>query len=134
MFRRTPPRAGVERSFVQFVLEPLYKMYSAVIGAFGEYGIVTAWGLYGMGIDQRRWWKLCRRARRRRRALHAAMPCAAELTRTFTHGPHAGEHPKTVEGLLAGLGVYLRTATYNLDTKPLLKEVRGGRVGRQGQE
>ncbi|KAG2486973.1 hypothetical protein HYH03_014346 [Edaphochlamys debaryana] len=66
VFRRTPPRTGTsERSFVTFVLEPLYKVYSAVIG----------------------------------------------------------EHPKTVEGLLAGLGVYLRTATYNLDTKPLLKEV-----------
>lgn len=31
-FRKAPPRsAGAERSFVQFVLEPLYKMYSTVI-------------------------------------------------------------------------------------------------------
>mmetsp|Transcript_18570 Transcript_18570/g.39863 ORF Transcript_18570/g.39863 Transcript_18570/m.39863 type:complete len:988 (-) Transcript_18570:519-3482(-) len=31
-FRRVAPRAGSERSFVQFVLEPLYKVYSHVIG------------------------------------------------------------------------------------------------------
>ncbi len=38
--------------------------------------------------------------------------------------PPAGEHPKTVESMLSGLGVFLRTATYGLDTKPLLKQVR----------
>jgi len=34
-FRRKPPpnRAGSERSFVQFILEPLYKVYSQIIGA-----------------------------------------------------------------------------------------------------
>ncbi len=31
-FRRTAPRSGSERSFVQFVLEPLYKIVSHVIG------------------------------------------------------------------------------------------------------
>ncbi|GAX78591.1 hypothetical protein CEUSTIGMA_g6030.t1 [Chlamydomonas eustigma] len=31
-FRRQPPRSGAERSFVQFVLEPLYKIVSHVIG------------------------------------------------------------------------------------------------------
>ncbi|PRQ55668.1 putative ribosomal protein S5 domain 2-type, subgroup [Rosa chinensis] len=31
-FRRKPPASGGERSFVQFVLEPLYKIYSQVIG------------------------------------------------------------------------------------------------------
>lgn len=31
-FRRKPPVSGGERSFVQFVLEPLYKIYSQVIG------------------------------------------------------------------------------------------------------
>jgi len=33
-FRRKPPpgRAGSERSFVQFILEPLYKVYSQIIG------------------------------------------------------------------------------------------------------
>lgn len=37
VFRRTAPRGGPggERSFVQFVLEPLYKMYSTVIGERG---------------------------------------------------------------------------------------------------
>ncbi|KAK9268731.1 hypothetical protein L1049_000492 [Liquidambar formosana] len=32
VFRKKPPAAGGERSFVQFVLEPLYKIYSQVIG------------------------------------------------------------------------------------------------------
>ena len=31
-FRRQAPRSGAERSFVQFVLEPLYKIVSHVIG------------------------------------------------------------------------------------------------------
>ncbi|CAN4103624.1 unnamed protein product [Withania somnifera] len=31
-FKKKPPASGVERSFVQFVLEPLYKIYSQVIG------------------------------------------------------------------------------------------------------
>jgi U5 small nuclear ribonucleoprotein component len=32
VFRKKPPPGGGERSFVQFVLEPLYKIYSQVIG------------------------------------------------------------------------------------------------------
>jgi U5 small nuclear ribonucleoprotein component len=32
VFRKKPPASGGERSFVQFVLEPLYKIYSQVIG------------------------------------------------------------------------------------------------------
>ncbi|GFY92253.1 ribosomal protein S5/Elongation factor G/III/V family protein [Actinidia rufa] len=32
VFRKKQPASGVERSFVQFVLEPLYKIYSQVIG------------------------------------------------------------------------------------------------------
>ncbi|KAG6545698.1 hypothetical protein Mapa_012883 [Marchantia paleacea] len=31
-FKRKPPTSGGERSFVQFILEPLYKIYSQVIG------------------------------------------------------------------------------------------------------
>lgn len=31
-FKKKPPASGVERSFVQFILEPLYKIYSQVIG------------------------------------------------------------------------------------------------------
>ncbi|KAL2892653.1 hypothetical protein RDABS01_008562 [Bienertia sinuspersici] len=31
-FKRKPPATGAERSFVQFILEPLYKIYSQVIG------------------------------------------------------------------------------------------------------
>ncbi|CAN0878970.1 110 kDa U5 small nuclear ribonucleoprotein component CLO [Linum grandiflorum] len=31
-FKKKPPAAGGERSFVQFVLEPLYKIYSQVVG------------------------------------------------------------------------------------------------------
>lgn len=31
-FKRKQPSGGVERSFVQFVLEPLYKIYSQVVG------------------------------------------------------------------------------------------------------
>ncbi|WOL01244.1 small nuclear ribonucleoprotein [Canna indica] len=32
VFKKKPPIAGGERSFVQFILEPLYKIYSQVIG------------------------------------------------------------------------------------------------------
>ncbi|CAL9755402.1 unnamed protein product [Musa acuminata subsp. burmannicoides] len=32
VFKKKPPMAGGERSFVQFILEPLYKIYSQVIG------------------------------------------------------------------------------------------------------
>ncbi|XP_008812731.1 110 kDa U5 small nuclear ribonucleoprotein component CLO-like [Phoenix dactylifera] len=32
VFRKKPPMGGGERSFVQFILEPLYKIYSQVIG------------------------------------------------------------------------------------------------------
>mmetsp|Transcript_32249 Transcript_32249/g.84013 ORF Transcript_32249/g.84013 Transcript_32249/m.84013 type:complete len:1110 (+) Transcript_32249:169-3498(+) len=76
-FRRKPPpgRAGSERSFVQFILEPLYKVYSQIIG----------------------------------------------------------EHPKTIEHTLGQLGVYLKSSSYSMDTKPLLKEacsqVFGGSAG-----
>lgn len=77
LFRKKPPqgRAGVERSFVHFILEPLYKVYSQVVG----------------------------------------------------------EHPKTIEHVMGGLGVRLRNAVYSWDTKPLLKEacsaVFGGAAG-----
>ena len=29
---RQAPKGGAERSFVQFVLEPLYKIYSTIVG------------------------------------------------------------------------------------------------------
>jgi len=32
VFRKKPPAGGGERSFVQFVLEPLYKIYSQAVG------------------------------------------------------------------------------------------------------
>ena len=39
VFRRTAPRGGAaERSFVQFVLEPLYKVYSQVLGEYPYLG------------------------------------------------------------------------------------------------
>eukprot|EP00798_Chlamydomonas_sp_ICE-L_P019957 gene19957-26665_t len=63
-FMRTAPKGGGDRSFVQFILEPLYKIYSTIVG----------------------------------------------------------EHPKNIENLLSEFGVYLRTAAYGMDTKPLLKE------------
>ncbi|CAL1385031.1 unnamed protein product [Linum trigynum] len=31
-FQKTPPEGGGDRSFVQFILEPLYKLYSQVVG------------------------------------------------------------------------------------------------------
>lgn len=34
----------------------------------------------------------------------------------------AGEHPKTIEHTLGQLGVYLKSSSYSMDTKPLLKE------------
>ena len=35
-FQRSPPASGAPRSFVQFVLEPLYKLYSRVLGEGAE--------------------------------------------------------------------------------------------------
>lgn len=34
-----------------------------------------------------------------------------------------GEHPKSIEKVLAEFGVYLKASSYSQDVKPLLKEV-----------
>ncbi len=39
-FRKKPPERGGERSFVQFILEPLYKIYSQVSAACLRLGCV----------------------------------------------------------------------------------------------
>eukprot|EP00877_Chromochloris_zofingiensis_P014926 jgi/Chrzof1/9688/Cz04g12070.t1 len=64
-FKRRAPGPGAERSFQKFILEPLYKITSQVIG----------------------------------------------------------EHPKSIEKVLAEFGVYLKASSYSQDVKPLLKEV-----------
>lgn len=45
-----------------------------------------------------------------------------------------GEHPKTIERVLGEeFGVYLKSSSYSMDVKPLMKEVRGGwGQGREG--
>jgi len=70
-FARQPAASGAPRSFLSFVLEPLYKIYSTVLG----------------------------------------------------------EDEAAVKGLLEEFGVYLKTATYKLDVKPLLKAVCVGVFG-----
>ncbi|MEW5298101.1 MAG: hypothetical protein WDW36_001258 [Sanguina aurantia] len=70
-FRKAQVKDGPERSFVQFILEPLYKFYAQVLG----------------------------------------------------------EHPKTIENMLATFGVYLKSSSYGMDTKPLLKEACSGLFG-----
>lgn len=40
----------------------------------------------------------------------------------YLHYGAAGEHPKTIERVLATLGVHLKPSTYSMDTQPLLKE------------
>ncbi|CAM8955295.1 unnamed protein product [Rhodiola kirilowii] len=53
-FKKKPPASGGERSFVEFVLEPLYKIYSQVIGehkrsvetTLAEFGVVLANAAY----------------------------------------------------------------------------------------
>jgi hypothetical protein len=68
--------AGAERSFVTFILEPLYKLTATVVG----------------------------------------------------------EHPKTIERVLGEeFGVYLKSSSYSMDVKPLLKEVKGA-AGQEGEE
>lgn len=68
-------RSGAERSFVTFILEPLYKLSATVVG----------------------------------------------------------EHPKTIERVLGEeFGVYLKSSSYSMDVKPLMKEVRGA-GGREGK-
>lgn len=49
-------------------------------------------------------------------------PHGSDAHRQHCSLTHAGEHPKSVESMLSQLGVYLRTAVYGLDTRPLLKE------------
>eukprot|EP00940_MAST-03C_sp_MAST-3C-sp2_P001015 g1015.t1 len=46
-FQRSPPVAGAKRTFVQFVLEPLYKLYAQVLG---EESSKLAATLSGLGI------------------------------------------------------------------------------------
>lgn len=64
-FKKKPPTGGGQRTFVQFLLEPLYKIYSTVLG----------------------------------------------------------EHPKSIERMLIEFDVHLKSSSYNMDVKPLLKEV-----------
>lgn len=64
-FKKKPPTGGGQRTFVQFLLEPLYKIYSTVLG----------------------------------------------------------EHPKSIERMLMEFDVHLKSSSYNMDVKPLLKEV-----------
>ena len=57
-FRRKPPASGGERSFVQFVLEPLYKIYSQVIGehkksveaTLAEFGVTLSNAAYKLNV------------------------------------------------------------------------------------
>ncbi|KAF8072579.1 hypothetical protein HT031_000239 [Scenedesmus sp. PABB004] len=59
VFRRKPPQLGAERSFVTFILEPLYKLTSAVIGEHPktierllgeEFGIHLKSSAYGQDV------------------------------------------------------------------------------------
>ncbi|ONI15298.1 hypothetical protein PRUPE_3G036300 [Prunus persica] len=57
-FRRKPPVDGGERSFVEFVLEPLYKIYSQVIGehkksveaTLAEFGVTLSNAAYKLNV------------------------------------------------------------------------------------
>ncbi|KAJ6923752.1 hypothetical protein NC652_017159 [Populus alba x Populus x berolinensis] len=57
-FKKKPPASGAERSFVQFVLEPLYKIYSQVIGehkksvesTLAEFGITLPNSAYKLNV------------------------------------------------------------------------------------
>ncbi|KAL9688112.1 hypothetical protein QQ045_032526 [Rhodiola kirilowii] len=53
-FKKKPPASGSERSFVEFILEPLYKLYSQVVGehkrsveeTLAEFGVVLSNAAY----------------------------------------------------------------------------------------
>ncbi|KAJ6857438.1 110 kDa U5 small nuclear ribonucleoprotein component CLO [Populus alba x Populus x berolinensis] len=57
-FKKKPPASGAERSFVQFVLEPLYKIYSQVIGehkksveaTLAEFGVTLPNSAYKLNV------------------------------------------------------------------------------------
>uniref|UniRef100_A0A0C9S3M2 SNU114 homolog n=1 Tax=Wollemia nobilis TaxID=56998 RepID=A0A0C9S3M2_9CONI len=57
-FKKRPPAAGGERSFVQFILEPLYKIYSQVIGehrksvetTLSEFGVKLSNAAYKLNV------------------------------------------------------------------------------------
>lgn len=57
-FKKKQPASGAERSFVQFVLEPLYKIYSQVIGehkksveaTLGELGVTLSNAAYRLNV------------------------------------------------------------------------------------
>ncbi|KAL9399707.1 hypothetical protein Peur_008668 [Populus x canadensis] len=57
-FKKKPPASGAERSFVQFVLEPLYKIYSQVIGehkksvesTLAEFGVALPNSAYKLNV------------------------------------------------------------------------------------
>ncbi|KAK9817833.1 hypothetical protein WJX72_002861 [[Myrmecia] bisecta] len=58
VFRKKAPAAGGERSFVQFILEPLYKIYSTVVGehetsikrTMDEFGVYLKPSVYSMDV------------------------------------------------------------------------------------
>ncbi|EPS62854.1 hypothetical protein M569_11934 [Genlisea aurea] len=57
-FKKKQPSGGVERSFVQFILEPLYKIYSQVIGehkksveaTLAEFGVTLSNAAYRLNV------------------------------------------------------------------------------------
>ena len=91
-FKRSAPPGGTERTFVQFVLEPLYKIYSQVGRAGGAR--VCGGGARGARSSQG---GLCRAGR------HASpprvLPRAAQIV---------GEDERSVRAVMNEFGVYLK--------------------------
>jgi hypothetical protein len=57
-FRKKPPPGGAERTFVQFILEPLYKIYTQALGehqksiekVLAEFGVFLKPAMYQMDV------------------------------------------------------------------------------------
>ena len=90
-FKKKAPAAGGERSFVTFVLEPLYKAR-----ATGD-------------AVRRRAPPACGRSR------------ASPFPNPQVYATCVGEHPAVVERVLGEFGVFLKPSAYKQDVKPLLK-------------
>ena len=121
-FMKKPPPGGGERAFVQFILEPLYKIYSQVCSIFDDMSAMMK-NLVHISLFQR----FCNELRLNRPIIVFYVAQTSINLLLFNRLLLAiviqviGEHRKSVEITLAELGVTLSNAAYKLNVKPLLK-------------
>lgn len=111
--KKAAAAGGGERTFVQFILEPLYKIYAQVCAACLGAGGLRAWH----GAARFAGAAGCRRSAAR--AALASHPACLPATRG---AQVIGEDERCVRGVMDEFGTALKPASYGMNVKPLLKE------------